>query len=203
MIATGSPHARIDEYLSRLRDGLRTLPADQVTDIVEEIRSHILDAAGPRETMTDSGLQETLSRLGPAAALASTYVTQSLLVEAARSRSPWLLLKSSFHWAALSVQGLFVFMGAVIGYSLAAIFSFCALAKPINPRNVGLWAVGDNEYSLHLGLSGTPAPGHELLGWSIIPIGLVISMGLVLFTTEIGLRTIRRFQRERPLRLRV
>jgi hypothetical protein len=196
MPTTASPQAKIDEYLGQLRAGLRKLPSDQVTDIVEEIRSHVLDTAGPRETMTEAGVRETLSRLGPASALASTYVTQNLLGEAARSRSPWMLLKSTFRWATLSLQGLFVFLGAVIGYSLAAIFSFCALAKPINPHRVGVWRVQDG-FSLHMGLSHEVPPGQEVLGWWLVPLALIVSFILVLLTTEMGVRTIRRFQQAR------
>jgi hypothetical protein len=196
MPTTASPQAKIDEYLGQLRAGLRKLPSDQVTDIVEEIRSHVLDTAGPRETMTEAGVRETLSRLGPASALASTYVTQNLLGEAARSRSPWMLLKSTFRWATLSLQGLFVFLGAVIGYSLAAIFSFCALAKPINPHRVGVWRVQDG-FSLHMGLRHEVPPGQEVLGWWLVPLALIVSFILVLLTTEMGVRTIRRFQQAR------
>jgi hypothetical protein len=194
-----APQTRIDAYLAEFRTHLRSLPHEQMLDIVEEIRSHLRDTAEASGPMTEASLNAALHRLGPASALAASYLTENLLARAERSRSPWLLLKSSFRWASLSVQGFLVFFGALIGYSLAAAFSYCALAKPLNPRNVGLWKVGDDNFSLHLGLSHSLAPpvGQEVLGMWIIPLGLIAAMILVLLTTEIGLRTIRRFQRAR------
>lgn len=38
------------------------------------------------------------------------YVTESLLVRAGRSRSPWLLLGSLFRWATVSIASLFTFL---------------------------------------------------------------------------------------------
>jgi len=193
-----SPQPIVDHYLAELRARLRSLPEEQVTDIVEEIRSHIRDTATTGGAMTDVGINAALSRLGPASALAASYVTGNLLAQTPHNRSPWLLLKLSLRWASLGVQGFFVFLGALIGYTLAAAFSICAMSKPVNPSRVGLWKTGD-EFSLHLGLGrGLPLPpGHELLGWWIIPLGLLAALGLVLLTTEIGLRTIRKFQRQR------
>ena len=199
MPTVASPQTIVDQYLTDLRARLRSLPEEQATDIVEEIRSHIRDTAGASGAMTEANINAALSRLGPASALAASYVTENLLAHTERNRSPWLLLRSSFRWASLSLQGFFVFLGSLIGYALGAIFSFCALAKPINPHRVGLWRIGEDEFSLRLGLSRSLPipPGHELLGWWIIPLGLIAAMGLVLLTTSIGLRTIRRFQRER------
>lgn len=42
----------IDRYLAELRTQLRSLPHEQVVDIVEEIRSHICDAAGAHGEIT-------------------------------------------------------------------------------------------------------------------------------------------------------
>src|SRR6266852_4648456 len=109
-----APQTRIDAYLAELRTHLRSLPHEQMLDIVEEIRSHIRDTAAADGAMTEASLDAA-------------------------------------------------------------------------------------SFSLHLGLSRslpTP-PGHEVLGWWITPLGLVVAMILVLLTTEIGLRTIRRFQRAR------
>ena len=64
-----------------------------------------------------------LDRLGPAGELASQYATQSLLVRAERSRSPWLLLRGLVRLATVSVAGFFAFLGLVFGYGLAASLS--------------------------------------------------------------------------------
>src|SRR6266852_9916200 len=107
-----APQTRIDAYLAAFRSHLRSLPHEQMLDIVEEIRSHLRDTAEATSPMTEASLNAALHRLGPASALAASYITDNMLARAERSRSPWLLLKSSFRWASLSVQGFLVFFGA-------------------------------------------------------------------------------------------
>ena len=40
--------------------------------------------------------------------------------------------------------------------------------------------------SLRLGFGSAPPGGRELLGWWIVPIGLVVGCGLVMLTTRFG-----------------
>ena len=89
------------------------------------------------------------------------------------------------------------FASLVFGYFVAGSFALCALLKPIHPQTAGLWLLPDPEdaysFSLRLGFSSPPPHGRELLGWWIVPLGLVFAMGLVLFTFHLGLWSIRKF----------
>ena len=203
--ATSSPQNRMDAYLADLRSRLRSLPGDQVMDIVEEIRSYILDRAGAAGagTMTDATVQAALSRLGPPSSLAASYVTDKLLTRAQRNRMPWTILHAAFRWAMLSVKGIGVFLVCVGGYSFGASFLIAAMAKPFNPK-VGLWLIDEDTYSLVLGMTDAAPRGHELLGWKLVPIGLALGGGTILLTTAFAQWFIRRFRETRymgdPLR---
>jgi hypothetical protein len=190
---------RIDQYLGELRTHLRSLPNEQVVDIVEEIRSHIRDTAGSSGEMTQSSIDAALIRLGPPFALAASYVTDSLLARAQRNRMPWTVLRGIFRWATLSVKGFLVFIVCLVGYSFGASFFIAAMAKPFNPK-VGLWLVDNGTYSLALGMTDAIPRGHELLGWKVVPIGLALGGGTILLTTHFGLWCIHRFRETRPLR---
>ncbi|MGH9763055.1 MAG: hypothetical protein ACREAC_19700, partial [Blastocatellia bacterium] len=109
-----------------------------------------------------------------------------------------VVLRAALRWASLSVAGIFGFLGVLTGYGLAAAFGLCAVSKIFNANNAGLWRLNGDDFTLKLGLGPPPPGGHELLGWWIVPIGLVASVVLILLTTEITRFAIRTFYRERP-----
>lgn len=188
----------IDQYVAELRNHLRSLPREQVVDIVEEIRSHIRDTAATSGEMTEARVRAALDRLGPSSDLAAGYVTDNLLARAQQSRMPWTILRGIFHWATLSLKGALVFLVCVVGYVFGGSFFIAALAKPLNPKT-GLWLIGPDNYSLVLGMTDKWPHGHELLGWKLIPIGISLGGGTILLTTYFGLWCIRRFQQARVI----
>jgi len=203
MTISADSQQKIDAYLEALGKRLRGLSDQDSSDVVKEIRSHILDKAAMEGEVTPGSVASALADLGSPEELASQYLTDDLLSRAQVSGSPWLVLQSLFRWASLSFVGLSMLTFSVIGYFLAGSFALCALLKPIHAQTAGLWLLPDPEdtysFSLRLGFSSPPAHGRELLGWWIVPLGLVFAMGLVLFTFHLGLWSIRKFWR--PLRV--
>jgi hypothetical protein len=199
---TGDAQQRVEAYLARLRKRLHGLGEQDVREIVEELRSHILDKTNARdEEVTADGVEEALAALGSPEHLASEYLTDNLLVLAEVSRSPVRILESLFRWASLSVAGFFVFLGSIVGYFLGMAFVLCALLKPIHPQTAGLWiypaGAEDSSMSLRLGFGSAPPDGRDVLGWWIVPIGLVVGCGLVMLTTRFALWCVGRYRKSR------
>jgi hypothetical protein len=196
----GDAEQKIDAYLSRLRARLRGIDEQDIREIVEELRSHILDKMGTDEVSAGE-VDATLAALGSPEELASEYLTDNMLARAEVSRSPVRILESLFRWASLSIAGFFAFLASVVGYFLGVSFVLCALLKPVHPQTAGLWilpaAAGDFLISLRLGFGMAPPGGRELLGWWIVPIGLVAGCGLVMLTTRFGLWCVRQHRRSR------
>src|SRR5208337_5546784 len=111
---------KIEEYLQELRAALRALPAEQVSDIVEELRSHIVEKAAAGGDLAPAAVDSAIADLGRPEDLASLYLTDDLQVRALASRSPLLILRSLFRWASLSFAGFFVLIGSLVGYFVAA-----------------------------------------------------------------------------------
>ena len=194
---------KIDAYLLKLRGRLQGANDAEVREIVEELRSHIMDKASAGGEITEAGVDKALIALGSPEELAKEYLTDNLLARTESSRSPVRILGSLFRWASLSVAGFFVLLASIAGYFLGGAFILCALLKPFHPQSAGLWVfpdgANDATYSLRLGFSSAPAGGRELMGWWMVPLGLAAGGVLVMLTTLFALWCARRYRRSHVL----
>lgn len=201
--SAGDAQRRIDAYLNTLRARLRGMNAEDVCDIAEELRSHITDKVTSRGDATAAGVDAVLTALGSPEELAGQYLTDDLLARAEVSRSPFRILESLFRWATLSVAGFLVLLGSLAGYGLGVALLLCALLKPFHPQTAGLWLFPDGAddiaVSLRLGFGGVPPGARDLLGWWIVPLGLIAGCGLVTLTTRAALWCTGRYRQSRPL----
>jgi hypothetical protein len=192
---------KIEIYLGMLRARLRVLGNEEVKDIIEELRSHILEKSTANGELTDSTVDAALEALGTPEELASEYMTDAALARAEVSRSPFQILAGLFRWASLSVAGFVVLVSSLVGYFLGVAFILCALLKPIHPQSAGLWSFhdssGDLQLSLRLGFGSTPAGGRDVLGWWILPVGLLVGFGLMILTTRFATWCLRLYRRSR------
>ena len=191
MILPDDAQRRIDSYLGKLRRNLRRVNTEDVEEIAEELRSHIIDRAAGDGEATVASVEAALASLGSPEELATQYMTDSLLQRASISRSPFRVLQSLFRWASLSLIGFPALLAAIAGYGLGVLFLLSAVLKPFHPGTAGLWllsdAAGDAVISLRMGFGNAPAGGRELLGWWIVPAGLVAGCALVTLTTRLSL----------------
>jgi hypothetical protein len=196
---------KIDAYLATLRKRLRGLRDEDAREIVEELRSHILDKSMVAGNVTAAGVDSALAALGSAEELAGGYMTDDLLARAQTSGSLWLILRSLFRWASISVAGFFILIGSLFAYFLGVVLAWAAFFKPLHPKTVGLWMIpqpgGDHELSLHMGFSTPPPGAHDVLGWWIIPIG-ILGIGLFFMTLRIDQWSIGRFRQSLRVRSR-
>jgi hypothetical protein len=203
MTITGDAQQRIEAYLGRLRGRLRGINQEEVREIVEELRSHIMDKAAASGEVTSAAVDAALAALGSAEELASQYLTDNLLARAEVSRSPLQILRSLFRWASLSVAGFFVLLGSLFGYFFGVVFILVAVLKPFHPHAAGLWllpnSTGDSEISFRMGFATAPAGAKDILGWWIIPIGWMAGGGLVMLTTQVAVWCVRQYRRSRVL----
>ena len=199
---TGDSHQKIDAYIARLRKRLRGIDEQELREILEELRGHILDkSTASGQEPTAAAVDRTLASLGTPEQLAGEYLADNLLAQAEVSRSPLRIVQILLRWASLSVAGFFVFLGSIVGYFLGASLILCALLKPVHPQTAGLWKIPagaeESAFSLHLGFGSVPPGASDVLGWWIIPIGFVVGCALVMLTTRFGLGCARRFRRLR------
>jgi hypothetical protein len=157
---------RIDAYMGRLDDALGKVSPSDREDILREIHTHIVESTSGASDR-DAAVDRVLRLLGTPEELAGRYKTESLLSRASRSFSPWLILRTCWHWAKLGIKGTLAFFIATIGYSLALGFTVSVFLKPFMPSKIGWWS-GPEGFGIII--PDHPERMHELLGHYFIPV---------------------------------
>lgn len=173
----------IRRYTTRLRRALGSLQAGEVDDIVLEIQGHIAERlTGAADPVTAAA--EVFEALGDPEELAAQYLTESVLAQGRAGRSPLALLRALQRWAMEGLFGLVVFLVGILGYSFSAALVVVAVLKPFYPHHVGFWNRPPDLFAVGF-VSGPPDPQYEVLGWWIIPLGLIVGCLLWLGMTRL------------------
>ena len=182
---------QIDVYLAALRKQVAGLPADDVEEILRELRGHIAErGAGSDSGREQASVEEILRQLGDPEQIGSLYRADALVVHARKTFSPALIIRTTIGWASKTVAGCMAALIGLIGYSIGVGLIVCAALKPFLPDDIGLWVNPRDGFVLGVEV---PRPhGHELLGWWIIPYGLGVGVAFILGTT-VFLRWLLRF----------
>jgi hypothetical protein len=101
----------------------------------------------------------------------------------------------------LSLVGLIVFCISVMGFGLGGGLSILGVLKVINYHGTGIYGQFTDTNSSLSFQSGGPGPGqHELLGFWLLPLGLLGGPALFFLTARFGLWSLRKFWRPRAWR---
>lgn len=177
---------RIEAYLDRLRLALGALPPEEIAEIVREIRGHIVERAESTDLLNEAALKGILSALGNPEDIASLYQSRAMVARARASTSPFLILMTTIRWAGMSLAGFVACLFGLIGYVLGIGFLVSPILKMLNPDRVGLW-VGPQYWNLSLGALSAAEQGrahaHEVLGWWLVPFGLIAGPLILIVTT--------------------
>lgn len=197
MSGTDEAKRALDAWIGQVRAALKGLPPEEIDDIARELSSHAFERAGgpAADAVAMAGALEALGRPRE---LAGLYLGERIAARVERNRSPWQVMRAVWRLASMSADAGFVLAVSLAGYALAGVFLLTALAKPFWPDRVGLWRLPtpDGDLSISLGRSLHPV-GQELLGWWIVPLGLLLGAAIAFLTWRFGLAGVRRLGRAR------
>jgi hypothetical protein len=187
----------IDDYLAALRRQLRDLMEEDMNDIVEEIRAHILDKT--TGSADPAPVDQTLAALGAPGDLAARYCTEEMMQRAEAHRSGTQKARIAGRWTVGILAGLVVVIVSAVGYFVGGVLVTAGVVKVMWPRGTGLWETMNSDGTvLSFGLSGgsgnTPPSNtaHDVLGWWLLPIGFILGPAIIYGTYWLGKWTARR-----------
>jgi len=207
----------VDRYLAVIRKHSAGVSPVERDEFIEEIRGHILDRIIATNGLTQDRVADLLRSIGDPKKLAAEFKTQVMLHHAAKSISPWLMLRSTLRWGMTGFAGAVALLITLVGYGCTLISFLCILLKPFLPDHIGLWLgpdrtitlgywnrhlVGSEAYGISvrppfdfvLGTLGrTNGPVHDLAGQNIYTIGLLCGVAFLIATTLFARWMITRF----------
>ena len=177
----------VERYLAAVRKGLRGMPGAEVEEILRELRAHIVERSGP-----GADPEPALRSLGDPDELARQYRGERVAARMECSRSPIVILHGMLLLRGRGVSGWMALALAMFGYAWAIVLATAGIEKILSPRDVGLW-VRPGSWLPHLTVEGPGPPGtREVLGWWMVPAGLIACALLLFLTRRFGLWWIRR-----------
>lgn len=183
-----------ERYLLQVRAALRGLPEPEIDDILRELRSHIVESASG-----GTAIDVTLRALGDPVDVAKAYRADNAMAQAECVCSPLVILQALRHtsksrWGCFVITALYCF-----AYTFVVILLSAAIVKILAPAHTGLFYTPGNLLSFHLIVDGSPPPGaRELLGWWLVPIGLVAGLSLRYPIDWVAQWWIRRYRSANP-----
>jgi uncharacterized membrane protein len=169
------------------------LPPGEVTEILQEIRGHILERTEASGELTDERLVAILKALGSPAEIAPLYQADAAMAKARGSLSPRVVMRGIHRWSTLSAWGLALFILGIVGYATGFALVLSGVLKIFAPSEIGAW-VGPHSI-FNIGTNNDPA-ARDVLGWWLVPVGVVGGAILVIATTR-ALRWTLRFAKIR------
>jgi uncharacterized membrane protein len=184
--------AHLDTYLAQVHRHLGGLSEAEARETLAELRSHVLDRTEGQ--LSPGAVEAAIAALGNPREVARLNVTERIASAVEADRSALSVLRATGRLASLSLHGLFAFLVSLTGYGVAAGFLLAAVVKPFAPERAGLWRVADPHggYAYSIGVMSTARPAQELLGWGMIPVGLVVGAGLAYVTWRFGVFSVRK-----------
>ena len=182
--------AHLETYLAQVRRYLKGLSEPEVREVLLELRAHVLDKV--EGNLTPAAVEAALAALGSPREVGLANVTGRVAAVMEKDRGFFAVLAAVVRLAGLSLTGFCLFLGSLVGYSMALGLLFVAIMKPFRPSEVGFWHSGDNWV---LGSTSHAPHARELLGWNIIPIGVIGGLAVGYLTWLFGRACVRAMAR--------
>jgi hypothetical protein len=184
-----------NQYFRRVNRFSKSLDKDQLKELQLEIQDHLYESfkqeTGESEAVR---LLNAIDKIGDPEEYIKPMVTDMLLSSASRTLNPKTIIKGLYYNLFEGIRHLFVSLFFVLGYLIAITFGSMAILKLFFPKNVGFFVYKSGGHAF--GIIGDPINVRtEILGYWIIPIGIVLSLLLYFLLTR-SLRVLKKLKKD-------
>ena len=163
-----------DQYFSEVATICKPLAAQHRADVALELQDHLHESFKRQSGDTErERLEIAISKLGPLEHIVKPMITEHLFTSAGRTMNPRSIAQGLVFNMSRGIRATLKSIAFGLGYILSFAFLLAALGKPFKPDGVGLFALQGGGYSLAI-YDQPPAGATELLGYWLIPIGILI-----------------------------
>lgn len=183
-----------NQYLQRVERLAKGLTTDQRHELMMEIQDHLFESFQQQEGKIEAEkLLNAIDDMGDPEVFVKPLIADHFLDSAKSSFNPKTIFKGLYYYVFGGAKYFLVSILYIIGYLCAFLVTMMALLKPFFPHHIGLFLHENGWISFGLLFEGFANFGIvmdktpirlELLGYWIIPIGIVFATLLYLFLTR-------------------
>ncbi|KAA3608757.1 MAG: hypothetical protein D8M58_18645 [Calditrichaeota bacterium] len=171
-------------YFKQVAKAMQVLDSDSREETAMELQDHLYNSfKDEKGTDEVSRLLAAIEKLGEPHEFLKPVVSDKLLQRGTKTLSPKTLLTGLAYKLTGGIGSLFMALLFGTGYLLTFIFGLMSFAKFLFPENVGLFRRPDESWSF--GILKVTEGATELLGYWIVPLGLLAAFILYFILTQL------------------
>jgi hypothetical protein len=174
LFADQEAQAAWDRFFSDVEAVCKPLAARHRADVVFELQDHLYESFKRQTGNTEcERLEIAIGKFGPLGDTVKPLIAERLFTSASRTMNPRSIALGLVFNMSRGIRATFRSIAFGLGYILSFAFLLVSLGKPFKPDAVGLFSLPGGGYSLAI-YDQPPAGATELLGYWLIPIGILV-----------------------------
>lgn len=177
-----------DQYFRRVRWFSKSINFKLQEELKLEIQDHLYESF-TRETGESEAerLLNAIDRIGDPEEYIKPMIAEKLLVNASKTFNPKTIVKGLYYYIWGGVKKFFITILFGVGYIISFISGFLVVLKLFFPNTSGLLIHKNGGFALGI-IDDIKDIKTDVLGYWIIPIGIILSVGIYLVLTRSSLR---------------
>ena len=179
-----------DQYFRRVRWFSKSINFKLQEELKLEIQDHLYESFNREVGESEAErLLNAIDKIGDPEEYIQPMVAEKLLSNASQTLNPKTVVQGLYYYILGGAKEFFVAMLVGIGYLISFISAFMAILKPFFPKTSGLLIHKNGGFALGI-IDDVKDIRTDVLGYWIIPVGIILSVLIYLGFTRFLLKKI-------------